>query len=181
MDRNRFLLTAALLVVVLTLGVKWMGLSPLRVEPQAPPEIVEYSKTLNALSSNDLAALLTQGRSTPAVAFFYASWCPYCKKQFPEMVMLSNANSRVPFYFISVDENPYALSRFLMAQSLHARFIPYIVKNSRHVSASLASLGVEYKGGIPLTLLLDKSGKPAQMLVGYQSLAKLTQALDTLK
>ena len=181
MDRNRFLLTAALLVVVLTLGIKWMGLSPLRVEPQAPPEVVEYSKTLKTLSAGGLTALLKEERTTPAVAFFYASWCPYCKRQFPEMVMLSNANSRVPVYFISVDENPYALSRFLMAQSLHARFVPYIVKQSNDVATSLASLDTTYKGGIPLTLLLDKTGKPAQALVGYQPLAKLSQALDTLK
>ena len=179
MKKPDFKLTAIVLVVILTLAFKFLGETPLRVEPQAPPEVVEYSKSLKAMDEAALAAQLRQPGK--AVFFFYASWCPYCKKQFPEMVMFSNANSRVPVHFISVDENPYALSRYLIGEAPPDRLTMHILKEPQALGAILKRLGVDYRGGIPVTLFLDETGKPAQMLRGYQSLANLTQALDRVK
>jgi cytochrome c-type biogenesis protein len=99
---------------------------------------------------------------------FWATWCPPCKKELPDLSSISNDLSSKDFKIIgiSVDENPVALETYLKTNSL-----PYTIVHEQQ--GNLLNKYMSVTGGsqnvIPQTFIIDKKGKIVESIIGSRS------------
>lgn len=111
---------------------------------------------LPALSEDEINKEMV---SAPRVAIFvFASWCPYCKKMFPEMVSAAaEFSSDIRVVGFSIDEDKAALESYLKSQDkigfpIHAFSTPEeheTLKKALHVK------DIDFSGGIPYLIIID--------------------------
>lgn len=126
-----------------------------------------------ALSPKDLEAILSANKDKVVLVNFFATWCPPCRKEVPELVELYKTykGKNVEFIGISVDENG-AEAVDLFAEKININYPLYL---------SSAALNNAYKiDAIPTTLLYDKKGKLVQTLNGYVEGTELAKMLDMM-
>jgi peroxiredoxin len=98
---------------------------------------------------------------------FWATWCPPCKRELPDLSSLAKELSAKDFKIIgiSVDENPTALDTYLKANAL-----PYTIL---HEQGGLLNKYMSATGGdqnvIPQTFIIDKKGKIVEAVIGSRS------------
>lgn len=125
----------------------------------------------------DLAAA-TKGK--PMLMFVYASWCPWCKKQFPMVKALQQRfGDDIHIAYVSIDDDAYALSRFLMKEYPKPEFTPYHVSEESRSDfyGTLADHGFTHSGSIPYLILTDKNGGRAAEFRGLTEISVLLEAI----
>ncbi len=113
---------------------------------------------------------LSQYRGKVVVLHFWASWCPYCRQEIPELTTLHQdwAGKGVRVLTISIDQDVAKLKQYL-AQSP----VPYPVIADLQADPSVADqYGVS---GIPVTYVLTRDGLIASRLNGS---AEIIQAVE---
>jgi peroxiredoxin len=98
---------------------------------------------------------------------FWATWCPPCRKELPDLSSIAKEFKGKNFELIgvSVDENPSALVSFLNSNSLSYTVL--------HENGGLLDKYMAVVGGtqnvIPQTFIIDKNGKVVENLIGSRS------------
>jgi peroxiredoxin len=98
---------------------------------------------------------------------FWATWCPPCKKELPDLSQIAKDYSGKNFKMIgiSVDENPQALQTFLTSNSLSYTIL--------HETSGLLEKYMSVTGGtdnvIPQSFIIDKNGKIVEVIIGGKS------------
>ncbi|PIQ83496.1 MAG: hypothetical protein COV75_07110 [Candidatus Omnitrophica bacterium CG11_big_fil_rev_8_21_14_0_20_63_9] len=105
---------------------------------------------------HDLAAY--KGRVV--VLHFWASWCPYCRSEIPELTELyQQANKSVQVIAVSSDEDVAVLKQFIAEKQL-----PYPIIADHDMPRSISEqYGIS---GIPVTYVIGKDGRIAERLHG---------------
>ena len=104
---------------------------------------------------------LSQYKDQVLVLHFWATWCPYCRKEVDKLIQLVNdyRAKGVRVLAISSDEQPGALQAFIAEHKL-----PYPVAADLQGERSVfAQYGVS---GIPVTLIVARDGRIAERLNG---------------
>jgi len=102
------------------------------------------------LDADGLADYLAANRGKPTLIMLWATWCPSCKQQIPEMEQLQKTRGdQVNVIALSVDENRKALQRYLdkKPMELTVAWGDQQIARDHNVEA------------IPTLLIFDKSGK----------------------
>lgn len=110
---------------------------------------------------------LSEYRGKWVVVNYWATWCPPCKEEIPELVMFHENHKdddAVVVGFNMEKKAPAALSRFVEENMMTYPVVP--------MSDDMTLIG--NVPGLPTTYLLDPSGKPVAMQVG-QVTAKMLQ------
>ena len=113
---------------------------------------------------------LSQYRGNVVVLHFWASWCPYCRQEIPELTTLQQewVDKGVRVLAISVDQDVATLKRFLAQSPL-----PYPVIADLQADPSVADqYGVS---GIPVTYILSRDGHIASRLNGSAEIIEAVQ------
>ncbi len=108
----------------------------------------------------------------------WASWCPPCKKEFPDLVKLADKykNSNVEIVGLSVDDR----------SDLHSDVIPFLQKNNVNFKIyiqnfksidELISFFPKWEGAIPLTVIFDKNGKERKFIIGMRDFDFFNKAI----
>jgi peroxiredoxin len=108
---------------------------------------------------------LAQYEGNILVLHFWASWCPYCRSEIPELTQLHQAwaSNGVRVLTVSVDENRSRLKRFITQAAL-----PYPVIVDSEANPSIADqYGIS---GIPVTYIVIRDGRIASRLDGSSDL-----------
>lgn len=98
---------------------------------------------------------------------FWATWCPPCKKELPDLSQIAKDYSGKNFKMIgiSVDENPLALKTFLNSNALSYTIL--------HETGGLLEKYMSVTGGtdnvIPQSFIIDKNGKIVEVIIGGKS------------
>lgn len=94
------------------------------------------------------------------VLHFWASWCPYCRSEIPELTELQRwADKGVQVITVSSDEDVAVLKQFVAEKQL-----PYAVIADHDAPRSIAEqYGVS---GIPVTYVIGTDGRIAERLHG---------------
>jgi len=105
----------------------------------------------------------------PVLIFVFASWCPYCKKLFPELLALqAEEKDTFRLELVSIDRKPGKLEAYLATQKLPDGIKIYRYGTEEGLNSLLAFMkthALHYDGGIPyMTIFLDS--KPVAELVG---------------
>ena len=118
---------------------------------------------------------LERYRNTLLVVNFWATWCPPCVKEMPELEELNQAYPDVRFVGLAIDTQRN-VKRFL--EKVPVNYDIYVTGH-RGVQI-MKSLGNK-AGGIPYTLVLTADGSVARQILGQINQAELGQILSELK
>ena len=100
---------------------------------------------------------------------FWATWCPPCKKELPDLSKISGELKDKDFKMIgiSVDDNQEVLNNFLKTNNL-----PYTILFEPNVLVSkyMEAAG-QNQNVVPQTYIIDKNGKVVEAIMGARSKA----------
>ncbi|MDP3704123.1 MAG: TlpA disulfide reductase family protein [Candidatus Omnitrophota bacterium] len=115
---------------------------------------------------------LKQYRGQVVVLHFWATWCPYCRGEIPKLLeaFQHGPQQRVTVVTVSIDNDLASLQAFVEQAAL-----PYSVIHDASTNASLAkAYDVQ---GIPVTYLIDRSGRVAYQFSGASDFISAIQYL----
>ena len=165
-------LAAGLALIALSLlGFWWLG----RQSPDDPPAVnsrPQVGQPAPDFVLRDLAGnveRLSTRRGQVVLVNLWATWCPPCRAEIPELAALYQAHKVEGFVILGVDdqERKETVSDFLERNPL-----PYPVLLDLDSRVSRA-YGVDY---LPMSVLIDRRGVLRAMFPGQSSQAKLEAA-----
>ncbi len=112
----------------------------------------------------------TRGKVT--VVNFFASWCPPCNQEAPELVAFAQAHPDVAFVGVATNDGLNEASAFV--QEYGIRF-PVVFDGDGQLGAPWA---VEY---LPTTLFLDADGREQERIVGGATRERFEEALEAVR
>jgi len=133
-----------------------------------------YQATFNDLAG--LAVALEQLKGKVAVVNFWATWCPPCRKEIPDLVE-AHARYRergVAFLGIAVEDNRELVQDFSRTYGIN---YPLVAGKEQGI-ALMQALGNQ-AAGLPFTLVLDAQGNIVAAKRGAMNATRLEQALQT--
>lgn len=115
------------------------------------PKIGQPAPDFTLLDLEGRPVSLSGFRGSTVLMNFWATWCPPCRKEFPELVRLYDRNAGRGLVVLSVDlqERPEIVRRF--AEGFGARF-PIVIDQKGDVGGQYRLLG------LPTTLFIDADG-----------------------
>lgn len=167
------------IVVVLVLSLALVACSngadsEAQTDQSAQPELQAKAPAgkFPFMSVAELDTFLADNKGKPTMLFFWATWCPSCKQQIPELEKLQQSHGdKVNIIALSVDEKREALEEYFSKK-------PFDLPVHWGDEALARKFGVE---AIPTMVIFDSNGKqifgqagvfPHSMLVAM--LEKLT-------
>lgn len=157
----------ALLAVTLALGAfdvvkKAPDLRPLRVGDDAP------AFSLSSPSGGQKVAL-DQFRGQVVLLDFWATWCPPCMREMPELNALHGELQSRGFSVVGINREPEdvrKVSEFVAKQGI-----------SFPIAVDTDGTGERYRVlSLPTTVLVGRNGKVLQMFMGYTDAAVMKSA-----
>lgn len=161
---------AALLAGVLIASLAWTAGS-------AALALAEPSRqSLPLLVMTDL-----EGREVPMASFkgkplvvnLWASWCPPCRREMPELARAQLAHADVRFVFVNQGETAADVRAYLQAQGLQMENV--LLDRTGRLAKATGS------PGMPTTLFFDVRGVLVERRLGQMSAATVAQALEPLR
>ena len=178
------LLLALLLVAGAVLGCRPTDedpqTSPLRTLPEQAGPVVLGGDTLAVAPDFRLPRLdggtlrLSDYRGRVVLLNFWATWCPPCRAEIPDLVELQRtwAAEGLEVIGVSLDEEGFeAVRPFAEAYDIN---YPLVVDDGT-VAAQFGSLY-----GLPTTLILDKEGRIVQRVIGLFPTEQMRPTLEAL-
>lgn len=132
-----------------------------------------FELTFDDLQGEPQAMASYQGK--PLVVNFWATWCPPCIKEMPDLESLSQQHPEVQFVGLAIDTKRN-VKKFL--EKIPVSYDLYVpghggVKHMRELGNP--------KGGLPFTLVIDAQGTVQHRLLGQIEKPQLHQMLEDLK
>lgn len=117
-------------------------------------QVGDFPPAFSATDVKGTAHTLEQYRGRIVVLHFWATWCPYCRTEIPNLTRLHDTEGArgVSVLTVSVDEHRDALDRFLTRNA-----VPYPVIADLE-SADPISLAYEVSG-LPTTYVIGRDGR----------------------
>jgi cytochrome c biogenesis protein CcmG/thiol:disulfide interchange protein DsbE len=166
-DLSRFALVIAV-VVVIVLAFRGGGIGNMRPPAQR-----------RALSSFQLSAIrgpawaLESQRGSVVLLNFWATWCPPCRRETPDLVELSKTYGPrgLRVAGISMDDEPASVVPAFV-DKYHVPYPMLVPDQSFGLAGSIDSL--------PTTILLDRQGRVARVYTGAMSADEIAPDIERL-
>lgn len=126
--------------------------------------------TLPALATSEMVDLLSL-RGTPVVLNFWATWCPPCEAEMPELVQFSLEHPSVRLLSINVGEAPVQVSSWLEERGLE---LDVLMDINSDVAAAYRLRGQ------PTTFVLAPDGAIISALYGPTTITQLQSIIEPL-
>jgi len=107
------------------------------------------------------------------VVNFWATWCPPCRGELPEMVRFAEyaAQKNIPFYAVDIQEKPAEVAGFLRSKGYQ---LPVLMDANGQVAR-------QYRiSAIPTTLILDARGSIVFRKTGTTTYKEMKEAVERL-
>lgn len=160
-------------LVILGLGVRHFAINPIQEASKAAAASL-FSASM--MDSNGIKQSLGQYRGKIIVLNFWATWCPPCREEMPELSQLHQQyqNSNVMVLGIAEDELA-PVREFLQASPVS---YPVFIAENEHMELG-ASLG-NHKAVLPYTVIIDANGNVLQSFFGKINKPLLEKSLQNI-
>jgi len=136
---------------------RFISFSPSELDKEDRAILKEYDWNLSSLKSEKVNLSQSEGRVI--LINFWATWCPPCVAEMPELQELYDAyGDKVDFYFIT-NESPEKVNLFLKKKGYDIPVYLQIEKSPKVLESS----------SLPTTYLLSKSGEIVMRKTGAAS------------
>jgi len=171
---NKILSISAYIIVVVILGLLFRYFAN---NPLAKPQISATPfYTANLIDTVGKKAPLEQYRSKIIVLNFWATWCPPCREEMPELSQLHERyqDKNVVVLGVAIDE-PAAVKAYLQTSP-----VSYPVVLSENESMELATQLGNDQAVLPYTVIIDANGNVIDTFLGRISLDLLEKSLQKI-
>jgi thiol-disulfide isomerase/thioredoxin len=113
---------------------------------------------------------------------FWATWCPPCLVEFPEIVALEKSYRDRGLVVLSVSaDSPNTIdSKLLPFLEKHGPEFPIYLKQTEDVDEFIRIIDPEWTGAIPATFFIDRDGNVAKKRFSAMSRDEMKQVLEVL-
>jgi len=149
----------------------------------------EYTKKVNAewkqksvevqkISPSGLAELLKNPTDKLMLINFWATWCGPCVVEYPEFIEIQRMYGARDFQFVSLSmDNPNQEDKVLKFLKSKYSAVPNYLIDTEDKYAVIDVVGNEWDGSLPITLLIEPSGKIAFKKMGEIKALELKRAI----
>ena len=136
---------------------------------------VEQLFSMQLTDPTGAALPMSQFRNKSLVVNFWATWCPPCVEEMPELSEMANefAGKGIEFVGIAIDQ-PANVSKFL--QKLP---VSYPIAIAGSAGLAMVTALCNSQGGLPFTLVLAPDGQVRERYLGKVEMAALRQVLTS--
>jgi thiol-disulfide isomerase/thioredoxin len=167
-------------VIALLAAAAGVAVHNATVKPgKQPPPAVGFQDTLAKTSFPDLAGQpqrLEQWRGKVLVVNFWATWCPPCLKEIPEFIRMQAQYGSRGLQFVGVAIEP---AEKVAPFAAKMGFNYPVLVGAMDAVELLRTLGNSH-GGLPFTVVFDRSGTLAASELGGLNEAKLTRLIEPI-
>jgi peroxiredoxin len=172
---SRYLIWA---IAVVTLAIAAYEIVPFFVSPAArgggPQGLTgESAPVFELYDDRGGRVSLQQYRGRIVLMNLWASWCPPCRAEMPDLQRLQAAYARTGIAVLGVNEGESAERARAFADSLGIRFPIWVDVNQRY-GRTYAALG------LPTTVILDRRGMVVRGFDGALTFAQMQSAVEPL-
>ncbi len=108
-------------------------------------------------------------RGQPLLLNFWGTWCPPCVREMPELDRFARAHAAKGWRVLGLAvDNPAAVQRFLAATP-----VSYAIALAGFEGAGLSRELGNSAGGLPFTVVFDRTGRQVQQKAGETTAAEL--------
>lgn len=131
-----------------------------------------YASAITRINFEDLNKIVSDNKGKVVFVNFWATWCPYCRKELPGFNSLQKKyNGKVEIIGIAFDENgEQVVPPFL--KKWNVTYTNYLAGDDLTSEFSLM--------GFPTTIVYDKNGKEVNRHIGYVSEGTFNQEIIEL-
>ena len=126
--------------------------------------------TVKQVDFAELKTIIKQSATAkrPLLVNFWATWCPPCREEFPDLVKIDNdyRGKNLDFVAVSLDDladKDGDVVKFLT--EMKATMPAYLLKTDDE-EAAIKAVAPDWRGGLPFTILYDASGKAVYSKMG---------------
>lgn len=134
----------------------------------AAPEIGRLAPPFQARLLDETLIEIVAERGRPVILNFWATWCPPCEAEMPELQAFHTTHPDVGLYGINLGENRQWVARWLADR----RLILPVILDEDHTISRLYQIRVQ-----PTTFVIHPDGRIHAMIYGPTSQHQLTQLL----
>lgn len=140
----------AILAFLLALGV-------------SPAIVAEEDTGVKAVDAGQIKALIGEQEGKVVVLNFWATWCPPCIKEFPDIIKLHETYESQGVQVIAVSMNePEEVEEIVEFLDEHKPRFP-VYRAASTEEEFYADFDEKWWGEMPMTMVYDKTGKVAKM------------------
>jgi thiol-disulfide isomerase/thioredoxin len=139
-----------------------------------PPSAPIFAATLDNLEGKPLP--LADFRGKPLVLNFWATWCPPCRKEIPELIEFHKRHVSRGVTLIGITVEDQAR----VAEFVAATPIPFPVLVGRDKGIALLQALGNQSAGLPYTVVLDRQGNIVFIKRGALTRERLEQVIAPL-
>jgi thiol-disulfide isomerase/thioredoxin len=113
----------------------------------------------------------------------WATWCPPCVEEFPDLVRLANDidNSKYEIVGISADDPGDADSKVIPFIKRYKVPFKIYIANAKNQEDLMNALNVSWNGAIPATFFYNTAGEQHSYLIGSRSYEQFKEILTGIK
>ena len=167
--RRRNLLVAGLVAGTALGAGAFVAARVLRRSPGA-----EALESATFVDLQGMKRALTEWRGKVVVANFWATWCAPCLEEIPLLIAARRAQKSIEVVGIAIDQTA-KVQQFVVKMKID---YPILLAESQGLDL-IRTLG-NRSGGLPFTVFLDRSGRPASTKIGVLRQAELDSTLAAL-
>jgi thiol-disulfide isomerase/thioredoxin len=136
---------------------------------------------LKPIDESGYTRFVASNKGKVLVVNFWATWCSPCRKEMPELVALA-ARYRargLAFATVAIDEESdrKAVEEFLDKTRVPP---PAFIKNFQNDEKFISMIDSRWSGGLPFTVVYDRTGKKAHVFPGEVNLKELEAVIQKL-
>lgn len=118
-------------------------------------------------------SLSSLAHGKPLVVNLWATWCPPCRREMPELAAAQQQVHGVTFVFVNQGENPVTVQKYLAASRLVLANV--VLDSGKKLGEQMGSTA------LPTTLFFDASGRLVDTHIGALSSASLASKLARIE
>ncbi|MET3106133.1 thiol-disulfide isomerase/thioredoxin [Oxalobacteraceae bacterium GrIS 2.11] len=173
--KSKYVVTSLIAILFAGLGLYFSSIHA--AKPQVSDELYASSLPTVPAQADGSGKSLAEFKNTVLVVNFWATWCGPCVKEMPELSALQTelAPKKIRFIGIGID-NPEDMAEFAKKYK-----ITYPLFVAGMAGTKLSDQMGNTQGGLPYTVILNKSGEIVKTYRGKLDMQKLRQDILAVK